>query len=98
MKNYSIQVAFLYIDGSCSVEPIKCSLVIPVNRQRQSDGCKWCWCCGGIVKMKETSFEKKFATLAARAVFCKLVFASKTANLWLLARGYEICHTNFTST
>ena len=27
-----------YINGSCSVDRINCSLVIPVNRQRQSDG------------------------------------------------------------
>ena len=26
-----------YIDGYCSVDHINCSLVIPVNRQRQSD-------------------------------------------------------------
>ena len=27
-----------YIDGSCSVDRINCSLVIPINRQMQSDG------------------------------------------------------------
>ena len=26
------------IDGSCSVDRINCSLVIPINRQMQSDG------------------------------------------------------------
>ena len=29
-----------YIDSSCSVDCIKCSLIIPVSRQRQSDGYK----------------------------------------------------------
>ena len=31
---------WIYIDGSCSVDCINCSLVIKVSRQRQSDGCK----------------------------------------------------------
>ena len=30
------------IDGSLSVDGINCSLVIPVSRQTQSDGYKWC--------------------------------------------------------
>ena len=28
----------VYIDGSCSVDRINCSLVFPINRQMQSDG------------------------------------------------------------
>ena len=31
-------IVYPYIDGSCSVDRINCSLVIPVNRQRQSEG------------------------------------------------------------
>ena len=32
------QNRFRYIDGCCSVDRINCSLVTPVNRQRQSEG------------------------------------------------------------
>ena len=45
------------MDGSCSVDHINCSLVIQVNRQRQSNGYYWrlFQCCVDIVKLKETS-------------------------------------------
>ena len=31
----------VFIDGSCSVDRINWSLVIPINRHRQSDGYQW---------------------------------------------------------
>ena len=31
-----------YIEGSSFIDRISCSLVSPVNRQRQSDGYQWC--------------------------------------------------------
>ena len=54
---FKVLVLIKYIDGSCSVDHKSCSLVSPVNRQRQSDGYQWCLfqCCSDIVKMKETS-------------------------------------------
>ena len=46
-----------YIDGCRSVDRIICSLVTPVNRQRQSDSYWWRLfrCCDDIVKMEEKS-------------------------------------------
>ena len=37
---WGFNINMTYIDGSRSVDHINCSLVIPVSRQRQSDGYK----------------------------------------------------------
>ena len=46
------RVSARYIVGSCSVDRLNCSLVIPVSRLRQSDGYQWCLFCGDIVKIR----------------------------------------------
>ena len=54
ISQFSYGKLVTYIDGSCPVDRLSCSLVSPVNRRRQSDGYQWCLfrCCGNIVKWR----------------------------------------------